>query len=380
MLFEKLPPAGKSKFGCTLFGHQRDMSPPYGDTMSRRQQQQDRMDVMLPHYDATDAEKAEWVGILCRGNKVLSIYHEQAKAHVGHRYSFHKFRKDLFAAMKTCGVGPAIIQRKQMLPQTAVEEAKTIRFGVAATDLAIIRQIQKIEFTILCSVAKMIYKNACKWERRKHDSTLQFADFHQVGVMAVVGAIYQFKRENIELTTYFQHAIHRKILNETNSAKPLSAWPQKSKKLYGEFEAKQHELGTHVTFDEVAQLMKLGTDEVADLRAMLTHVLRHSEMAKDGSQHGEDSLDLGLFAPTVAPPELSDNESVAALAQIKMTQLERDVLKAYLYGDRGWATRLASENINPTTNEPYSRRAPRLILNRVLARIRDKMPEEAEAA
>jgi len=338
-------------------------------------------EMLVQHYDATDEEKAVWEQTLRRGNRVLKTYHTRAKEYIGPKYSLHKFRKDVFDAVKNNGgvKGGVIVKRKQIFSKTRLkkESPKLVQIGLSETDLNLILAVKKIEFLILSSFSKLIYKVARKWSRRKHGSSLTFDDFQSIGSMATINATYQFNRDDIKLVTYVTWAIHRKILNETNNAKPLSAWPQKSKKLYGQFERLRNQIGMEVSFEEVTKMMDLGAVEIDDLRSMLTQVIHHSDMGR-GENNDEEPSFLSLCE--AEPEAKTDLDELEAVAKTQMNEIEKDVLQSYLFGGHGWATAVAARHINPTTSKPFSRRAPRLILDRVLARIRGNMPVEAEAA
>ena len=320
--------------------------------MKSRRKSHDADFVLIPSLEASDEEKLEQDRIMRRGNRVLMTYHARVKAKVGGRYPRHRFRKELFEAMKQSG--PVCIEG----------------IGISATDLPLIKAVRNIEWAVLCTYSRLFYDHAEKWSNRNHNTGMSFEDFYNEATTAAINAIYGFTDDGIVFMTFLYTAITRRLLTASNDAKPLSHWTQENKKLYGQFKKTHDELGVEASFDEVVKLMDLNDDQIADLRDMMVHVVNHTDIVR--SENQEESADpdvLGVLGAAVETPEV-DLDLGDAMNNTPMTTWERTVLDAFLSGNRGWASEVARNHINPDTQEAYSRRAPKLALDRVLDRIR----------
>lgn len=313
--------------------------------------------VFIPTHKATEAEKDEQDKIMRRGNKVFHQYHERVKARVqgtgDGRYSRIRFRKELYDAHKS---NPKRIEVRGIV--------------ISQSDFSIINKIKEVEFQVLSTYSRLIFKIAKKWS--VIDSNMSFEDYYNEAVSATIKAMWGFVKENIKFVTYLHWALHRHMLNFTNENKPMSAWTQENKKLYGDFEQIRRENGMDIGFDEIVKLMGLSEKEVGDLRSMLTKVINQVEFSKGLSVESEMPNSLGIYsAEQKEVKPVLDFDQMEAIRRTPMTDWERQVLDAYLQGGRGWASDVARNNVNPETGQPYSRRAPKIALDRVLARIKE---------
>jgi DNA-directed RNA polymerase specialized sigma subunit len=305
----------------------------------------------IPHIEASEEQKRAFEKIMRRGNTVLKQHCERVNAKIGKRYSKAKFRIELFAALKTHTKGTLYVR------------------GVPITndDLNLVLAVRDIEWPVLCSLSKLIFQQANKWARRNHGSSLTFTDFYNEASMAVSDALYGFVKPKITFITYAQHAIHRRILNKVNENKPLCPWTQENKALYAKYQLAANEisskLGYEVSLEEVADKLKLDDEQISALRDMQVRVRNHSEIAKDEQSDG----DWGIYG--AVSPSQNQGVDLDMLDSVEMNSWERAVVEAYMAGSRGWQTEVAQKHINPETGKPYSRRAPRLALRRVMERI-----------
>lgn len=313
--------------------------------------------VLIPEHKATVEEKDNQDKIMRRGNKVFHKYHERVKSKVegtgDGRYSRMRFRKELYEAAKSN-------------PEKIVVRG----ISISKNDFTIINKIKEIESDVLATYSRLFIKFAKKWNTI--DSSLSFEDYYNESVAAAIKSMWGFVKDEIKFMTYLHMTINRHLMNFTNENKPLSHWTQTNKKLYGDFEQMRRETGMDIGFDEIVKLMGLGSQEIDDLRCMLTKVISQIEFSKDGNSEEDSSNSIGIFSAVQpeAKPVL-DYDQMEAINRTPMTDWERKVLDAYLEGGRGWASDVARNNINPDTGEVYSRRAPRLALDRVLARIKE---------
>jgi len=313
--------------------------------------------VLIPTVKATDEEKDNQDKIMRRGNKVFHQYHERIKQKVqgsgDGRYSRIRFRKELYEAAKA--------DPKRIAVRGIV---------ISQSDFSIINKIKEIEFVVLSTYSRLLFKLSKKWQET--DSSMAFEDYYNESVAATIKSMWGFVKEDIKFVTYLHMTITRHMMNFTNENKPLSHWTQENKKLYGNFEQIRRDSGIEIGFDEVVKLMGLGSKEVGDLRSMLTKVISQIEFSKGGNFEDDAPNSIGIYsaAQMETKPAL-DYDQMEAIHRTPMTDWERKVLEAYLQGSRGWASDVARNNINPETGESYSRRAPKIALDRVLERIKE---------
>lgn len=320
-----------------------------------------QLDFPIPHVDLTEEEKQSTEAIMRRGNRVLQTYQERIIAKTGNkRYSKRKLRAALFSAIKAGG------------------PVKILGIGFSTADISLILAVRKIETKVIGGYVKLITQLAARWSRRCSSSSMSIEDFLSEGYMAAMDAVYGFRKDGIRFTTYLQWAVQRRFMYVLNTSKPFSPWTGTNQKLFGEFAEKQMEVGTEVGFRQIVKLMKLSEREIYDLQCMLTQVATQSVLEGSGPSSGLRS-EVGIYAAPTKDNESTDG--IEFLDAVEMSDWERTVLNAYLTDGRGWATRVAEENINPVTGIPYSRRAPWMVLDRVLNRIKLTMGNEvADAA
>ena len=316
---------------------------------------------LIPYVELTDEEKLEHEKIMRRGNRVLLTYHARIRAKMGgKRYSRTTFRKELWAAVEN---GGSVVLHG---------------VGIAKSDIALILKVKAIEWTMLCSVAALVTQLARKWVRNKQCGNLTFGDLYDEGTLAVINAIYGYDRDKIRFSTYCQVIIHHRFENVTNNAKPLSPWSQHGKKLYGQFSKLRTKLGNlngrEASFEDIVKLMDLDEKSIRVLRSTLATVVNGSELVAENGKGRSDFSDLNIQEPQEEFGVRVDYEAI--LKSTPMSEWERTVLNAYLTGGRGWATEVARNHINPDSGEQYSRRAPRLALDRVLGRIKQQFEEQ----
>lgn len=330
---------------------------------------------LIPSVEATPEEKAAFEALMRKSNRVLKIYFLRAKQKMSRNYSLSQFCCDLWRAVKLAGpTGPVVVVEEVVYENdkgvTCRKPGKEL-VGIPRTDLAMIQELKNVEYNILCVYARFIFKRAKLWSSRNHHTQLSFSDFYNEATAGALKAIYYFDKEDTQFMTYLYWCIDRTVQTAINKNKPLSHWLTENVKLYGEFEKTRHKLGLEVTFDEVVSMMELDEESITDLRNMLCHVVNHSQI-RPANAEGEHEEGYGIYlaiSKDTLPTEDSSNIMEIADKTV-MTDWERIVLNAYLKGTRGWATEVAESNINPDTGREYSRRAPKIALDRVLARIR----------
>ena len=324
---------------------------------------------LLPSIEKTNEEKDHQDEIMRRGNLIIKQYLARAKIAVKRRYGRTEFLRELWAVDKQGG--PVVLYG--MMPKQVAEFEKEhgckppVIVGISQTDMIAIRNIRAIEYEILCTYSGLIYQQSRRWNNRQHGSNMTFGDFYHEMIGAAIKAIYGFTKAEIKFITFLHVSMYRRVLNSTNECKPLTPWTQHDKKLYGQFQKISQELGAIANFDMVIEKMKCNQQEITALQKMFVGVSNQSEISS--KKHEEFNI-----LDSVLAPESTDHSVVMdhanLLGNIEMTDWERICFNAYLSGSRGWASEVARNNINPAVGKPYSRAAPKVVVDRVLARIR----------
>jgi len=134
------------------------------------------------------------------------------------------------------------------------------------------------------------------------------------------------------------------------------------------------ESGVEVTFEEIVEIMDLRSDEISDLRAMLTRVVNHSEFGVNQNENDSDYSSTEIFGVAENPMGVDERIDAPDLTNVKMSDWERTVFEAWMADSScGWASRVADQH-------GYSRCAPKLALDRILIRIRKNSHQMMEAA
>lgn len=315
---------------------------------------------MLDHYDATAEEKQEMVDVMVRGNTILRNYHERVKAALGVRYSLKTFRKELFDFLK----------------KNPGKSIKIHGIGISKNDIPPILKVQSLEYKILCSYSKLYQQMANRWSRSFQSSGMIFEDFYNEAVIAAIAAIYAFNRPDIKFITFLQVSIQHRFEHVTNYNRASSPLSTKAQKMCSQYRktrnAAGNEQGREVSFDEVCSLMNLDASSANDLRHMLTSVVNHTDLTNADEHYQTDDFLAQAAISDYRNTKTVHYELREALQNLELSPWERTVLDAFLVGQRGWQSEVARTNINPVTNEPYSRRAPRLALERILELIMEK--------
>jgi DNA-directed RNA polymerase specialized sigma subunit len=320
-------------------------TPPETFTFSKKEQKMTEITLIKPiTIDA--AEKARLASIMASANIVTASYMEKIKDSVCFHFSMEKFRSIFIDAD----------------PNVDLNVHGII---IPSSDLKKMQSVKAIEQRVLQSVGRQIILLARKAAFSK-STQLEFEDYYNEALMSAINAVYSYTKVDIAFTTFVQRAIKNKFSNINNANRATSPVSQSAKvnyKNYSLIRANNPEL----SFEEIAEQMDLNEKELFSLRSMFVSVTPVSQIG-DEDMDGENILS-----------RIPDNSTKAVVFEkfdeivneTEMDEWEKTVLNAFLSGkDHGWASEVAAQNINPATNAPYSRRAPRIALDRVLDRIR----------
>lgn len=302
---------------------------------------------ILEYVPMSNEEKAIFFRKLASLNAITAKYMQQIKDGISYNFSMETFRT-------------------QFLGADPNSNFTCINVIIPKEDLVKMQSVKNYEHRALQSIANLITSLAYKASQIK-STQLEFEDYYNEAVMAAINAVYSYTDPNIQFTTFVQTSIRNKIMNINNANRftsPVNQHTRKHFKIYNEKKAKNPSL----SFEEIVKEMNLNKREIVSLKSMFTSFTAASQFSDDDNQNDK-----------LLTEKIDDRKNTLLeeydriLSETEMTDWERKVLDAFLHGkDHGWATEVAESNINPETGLPYSRRAPRLALDRVIERIRLK--------
>lgn len=312
---------------------------------------------LIEFVEMSADEKLVLATKMADANQITFSYIEKIKGKLKEKFSMEKFRSIFLKANSDMN----LIVHGVLIP---------------SNDLKKMQSVQKLESEALSSVANLIISLAKKYAASKK-TQLEFEDYYNEAVLSTINAIYSYTRTDIAFTTFAQTAITNKFSNINNANRftsPVSQGTRVILKYYNEIKAKNE----HLSFDEIVAQMNLNEREINSLKSMFVSFTPISQMGEQDND-GENIL-LNKIDETKDTIVFEDFEK--CMNNVEMDEWEKTVLNAFLNGkDHGWASEVASKHINPDTNAPYSRRAPRLALDRVLSKMRKQLsPDDFEEA
>lgn len=298
-------------------------------------------------------EKAELSAIMASANIVSVKYVNKIKESVDFRFSMEKFRSIFI---------------------NADPNSDLTVYGVCipSSDLQKMQSVKAIENRVLQSVGRQIISLARKAAAKKNG--LEFEDYYNEAMMSAINAVYSYTDSNIAFTTFVQWAIKNKFSNVNNANRSTSPASQSARANYRSYTLLKTKF-PELSFEEIVKEMSLNEREAHSLRSMFVNVMPASQLG-DEENDGENILSS---IPDNSKKNVVFENFDEIVKNTEMSSWERTVLNAFLTGkDHGWASEVASQHINPETGSFYSRRAPRLALDRVIDRIRKQYFDASE--
>lgn len=323
------------------------------------------MDWVVQYNPFSPAQWEEHHAIMDACSTVIDSLTEKAKEIYGQRTSRERIRIELFRSLDG---GPA---RAVKLGHPDLPDAPK-RITVSRANVLMVMEVKQRESRILESVAKLVFRQARRYHRHYASNTgMEFEDMYSECLMAASRAIYAYHLPN-RLTTLIVHTMRNHCVTISNKSQPFSRWPNQARVLLKQFKAAEREAMAKgpVSYDELVKQMKLEPEQRRELDLLLV------KMSVD-SDHGAPDDEFSIL-DVVTTNEIEDRDVLVreAIANVDLSTWERIVLNAFLNapsGTKGWMTRVAEENINPDTGKPYSRRAPRVALDRIFNQLRERL-------
>lgn len=301
----------------------------------------------IQHVEMTDKEKEDLSLIMYNANKIGTKYLDEIKKN-------NKFSMDKFISLIS------VADENQDLDINGVIIPKT--------DLKIIKSVSKIENKVLSSVGALLTQLSYRASQNSQGKQLSFEDYYNEALMTARRAVYSYCQVDIKFTTFVQSSIINRFRNINNANKPLSRVSKKVRNIQQTF-AKLKKQSPEMSFDDIVKQMNLSEKEIKLLKAATRTVTSMSQFEDNETQSfietipcsNNDQLFNGI-----------DMNKILTFIKNEVSDWDYKVFVAFINGSHGWASKIAEENINPETGKKYSRRAPKVALDRVLEKIKVK--------
>lgn len=231
--------------------------------------------------------------------------------------------------------------------------AKVISMGVYSEKVS---KVTQIEEEVVLGCQNLAAKFANKWQASK-----EYDDLVSEANIAILDAVRAFSKEGVKFITYVHHAISNRMQKFAGDVRKVA----KLKRLYEEAKLKlENESARKYAFNEVCEELKLSEKDYRLLESGMHGVVGQ----------GEDQLEIEDTRIDICDKIHASSVFEDIMENVELDDWERTVLDAYLSSTSskeksGWQTDVAKNTINPITNKPYSRAAPRIAMERIKEKI-----------
>lgn len=212
--------------------------------------------------------------------------------------------------------------------------------------LPFINEVRKIESVLFAGFVHLVLKHANNWSKRRGGAVMDFADYVQESVMALIDSIYAYTLESSIFMTFAWNIIRNRCTSASSNNHPLNSLSNEALGLMQWFENEKCRLATigPINNEDVIEAMKLNEGQTEIIRFSLVKVI-HSSQAPLQSDFSSDNIDLATYqsyeSDTIA---FDEHESLyKAINDAGLTADEAEVLKKFMHEERGWETALAKE-------------------------------------
>lgn len=244
-----------------------------------------------------------------------------------------------------------------------------------------------VEQAVLENFAAMAKRHARKWTLEGDPTGITRLDYLQEAYMTVIEALYQYARDDIQLSTFIWTSLKNRMINVTNQqCNMLWRFTNSDLELMSRYEQAKRGINKHVTFDEVVNLLGLSAEEGKHLNMLLTKVFAENQL---GGTRGEGASDEDPSGNDYTGHRAGvDRESETELLLQKqyvqdvfrragLNPLQRELMEAALDQYNGWMADFARSHINPNTNKPYSRMRITQVCEQAKAKVEKVLKRDA---
>lgn len=168
-------------------------------------------------------------------------------------------------------------------------------------------------------------------------------DLLQDFILKALNSIYLFTNPEKSLIQYLKRAFQRfRSLQGKSRMQQLITMPDRWNFLRISFENERSQ-NPHLTINEIMDLMELSKKQ----RNNLVQQMQATNIARIDTECKNDNND----------PVAKESKEIQKIdiESAPLTKLQKDCVMAYMHDSWGWQSKMAENNINPRTNEPYSK-------------------------
>jgi len=275
----------------------------------------------------------------------------------------------------------------------------TEKLGELQADLLTIRAPRKVrheelgqrtvEEAVLSGFVALCRKYARMWSREGDPNGITFNDYLHEAYAIVLGAMYAFTRDDVDLSTFFWWVLHNRMISVTNQQR-FFRLKNDDLKLVITYEKTRSSANKAVSFDEIVEVMGLDDETANHLGTLLTRIYTENQISLNGNNDDSGDDDMGGNGDyTARRAGLFHDESLlvdakltveVAIEKANLNDFEKVVIRAFLADDSlGWQTRLSKSLVNPNTGKCYSRMWIALVKEKAMEKLRNYLTA-AEAA
>lgn len=324
----------------------------------------------FPYIPLNEDQKRFCKQILLRANMLMNkwgeLYSERER---------HVFRRKIMAGE---------INYLDKIPQKKMKELKE--------DLPVIHAPRKIrcpelagrtvEEAVLSGFVALCRQHARMWTREGDPNGITYDDYLQEAYTIILGAMYAFTRDDVDLSTFFWWVLKNRMINVTNQQQFLRL-KNDDLKLVVTYEKTRNNAHQHVTFDEIVKLMGLDKETASHLSTLLTRIYIENQISLNGEDMGDEGSSgsgdytacrAGCLHEDETGPVVARLTVQTAIEKANLSDFEKIVIRAFLEDDSlGWQTRLANSLKNPQTGKHYSRMWVTITKNSAMEKLRKYM-------
>ena len=269
------------------------------------------------------------------------------------------------------------------------------------SDLLTIRLVRKtrhpelgdrsVEESVLSGFSALARSHAKRWSNDGSPNGITFVDYLQEAYAIVLGSMYAFTRDDVDLSTFIWWCLHNRMINVTNQ-QGFIRLKNDDLALVVKYEKTKRDAGVPVTYDDVVKLMELSEDDSRHLSTLLSRVYTENQIALNvnADDYSDDEASGGGGDYTACRAGVTDHDETGpsdarmtvedAIENAGLNDFEKIVVRASLEDDsHGWQIRLAEKSVNPNTGKPYSRMWVTMAKDSAMKKLREYLAGEKAA-
>lgn len=224
--------------------------------------------------------------------------------------------------------------------------------GISREESAQIESLESVAAIMLAGYVRQIASIARRFESRYNDG-LSYDDLFQEGCAACYDMVFAYDGST-EFSTFLHWGVRNRLLDAIRrSESQLSPPSQDIQRLKRRVSSL---MNRGYSLDAAIIELELSPSEAENARHIMAEV-NSSLLEGIAVQEDKDYEDYSLLW--------------RAVAQANLTALERDVFNAYLEGESGFQSKVASRHRNSRTHQPLTRAAAGLAFQRAKAKVRE---------